>query len=171
VVEPLTGAPKEEAPSVRTPTVEAWVAEPSLVEAPAPEAPAVEGPVPLGGRAPMTVDLTLDDTPLDKGKQVIGVKGGEATDQAGASTAVGEAGTAGEAGPFAGPGDAPAESSLLWPDIAALAIARTEAEIPRWGAVTPVQGRHEPRRRAYLRPERQRRSAPMGVPRGHPPAP
>jgi hypothetical protein len=81
----------------------------------------------------MTVDLTLDDTPLDKGKQVMGVKGGEAADQAGASTAVGEAETAGEAGPSAGPGDTPAGSSSSWPDIAALEIARAEAEIPRWG--------------------------------------
>jgi hypothetical protein len=74
-VEPLTGAPEEEAPAPGAPTVEAWVPEPSLVEAPTPEAPAVEGPVPLGVRAPMTVDLTLDNTPLDKGKQVMGVEG------------------------------------------------------------------------------------------------
>jgi hypothetical protein len=86
----------------------------------------------------MTVDLTLDDTPLDKGKQVMGVEGGEAADQAGASTAAGEAGTAGEAGPSAGPGDAPAGSLSSWPDIAALAIAWAETEIPRWGAVPPV---------------------------------
>jgi hypothetical protein len=39
----------------------------------------------------------------------------------------------GEAGPSAGPGDAPAGSSSSWPDIAALAIARAEAEILRWG--------------------------------------
>jgi hypothetical protein len=39
----------------------------------------------------------------------------------------------GEAGPSTGPGDAPAKSSSSWPDIAALAIARVEAEIPRWG--------------------------------------
>jgi hypothetical protein len=81
----------------------------------------------------MTVDLTLDDTPLDKGKQVMGVEGGEAADQAGASTAVGEAGTVGEAGPSTGPRDAPAGLSSSWPDIAALAIARAETEIPRWG--------------------------------------
>jgi hypothetical protein len=86
----------------------------------------------------MTVDLTLDDTPLDKGKQVTGVEGGEAADQAGASTAVGEAKTAGEAGPSAGPGDAPIGSSSSWPDIAALVIARAETEIPRWGAIPPV---------------------------------
>jgi hypothetical protein len=81
----------------------------------------------------MTVDLTLDDTPVDKGKQVMGVEGGEAADQAGASMAVGDAGTTGEAGPSAGPGDALAGSSSSWPDIVALAIARAETEIPRWG--------------------------------------
>jgi hypothetical protein len=86
----------------------------------------------------MTMDLTLDDTPLDKGKQVMGVEGGEAADQAGASTTVEEAGTAGEVGPSAGPGDAPAGSSSSWPNIATLAIARAETEIPRWGAVPLV---------------------------------
>jgi hypothetical protein len=74
-VEPLTGAPEEEVPAPGAPTVEARVPELSSIEVPALEAPAVEGPVPLGGRAPMTVDLTLDDTPLDKGKQVMGVEG------------------------------------------------------------------------------------------------
>jgi hypothetical protein len=64
---------------------------------------------------------------------VVGVEEGEATDQAGASTTVGEAGPTGEAGPSAGLGDAPAGSSSSWPDIAALAIAWAEAEIPRWG--------------------------------------
>jgi hypothetical protein len=64
----------------------------------------------------------------------MGVEGGEAADQTGASTAVGEAETAGEAGPSAGPGDASTGSLSSWPDIAALAIARAEAEIPRWGA-------------------------------------
>jgi hypothetical protein len=54
-------------------------------------------------------------------------------DQVGASAAVGEAGAAGEAGPSAGLEDAPAGSSSSWPDIAALALARAEAEIPRWG--------------------------------------
>jgi hypothetical protein len=86
----------------------------------------------------MAVDLPPDDTPLDRGKQVMGVEGGKAADQAGASMAVREAETAGEAGPSAGPGDAPAGSLSSWPDIAALAIARAEAEIPRWGDVAPV---------------------------------
>jgi hypothetical protein len=124
-VEPLSGAPEEEAPAPEVPTVEARVPEPSSVEAPAPEAPAVVGARP---------HLTLDDIPLDKGKQAMGVEGGEVADQAGASTAVGEVNTAGEAGPSAGPGDAPAGSSSSWPDIAALAIARAETELPRWGA-------------------------------------
>jgi hypothetical protein len=78
--------------------------------------------------------LTLDDTPLDKGKQVMGVEGGEAVVRAGASMTVGEVGTTGEAGPSVGPGDALAGSSSSWLDIAALAIARAETEIPRWGA-------------------------------------
>jgi hypothetical protein len=68
----------------------------------------------------------------------MGVKWGEAADQAGASTAVREAETAGEAGPSAGPGDALAGSLSSWPDIATLAKARAEAEIPRWGAVALV---------------------------------
>jgi hypothetical protein len=68
-VEPLTGAPEEEALAPGAPTVEAPVPEPSSVEAPALEAPAVEGPVPLGGWAPMTVDLTPDDTPWTKGNK------------------------------------------------------------------------------------------------------
>jgi hypothetical protein len=113
--------------------VEVRVPKPSSVEAPAPEALAVEGLVPQGGRAPMAADLPLDDTPLDKGKQAMGVEGGKAADQAGASMAVGEAETTGEASPSAGPGDAPAGSLSSWPDIATLAIARAEAEILRWG--------------------------------------
>jgi hypothetical protein len=71
-VEPLTGAPGEEALAPEVPTVEARVPEPSSVEA-----PVVEGPAPLGGRAPTAVDLTLDDIPLDKGKQAMRVEGGE----------------------------------------------------------------------------------------------
>jgi hypothetical protein len=86
----------------------------------------------------MTVDLTLDDIPLDKGKQAIRVEGGEVAGQAGASMAVGEVDTVGEVGPSVGPGDAPAGSSSSWPDIAALVIARAETELPRWGAVPSV---------------------------------
>jgi hypothetical protein len=50
--------------------------------------PAVEGPALTEELAPVTVDLTLDDSPLDKGKKVVGVEGGEAADQAGALTVV-----------------------------------------------------------------------------------
>jgi hypothetical protein len=97
------------------------------------EVPVVEGPALVEESTPATVDLTLDDSPLDKGKQVVGVEGVEAVDQAGPTAAVGEAGAAGEAGPSAGPEGAPAEPSSSWPDIAALALARVEEEIPRWG--------------------------------------
>jgi hypothetical protein len=84
-VEPLTGAPEAEAPEVEAPapgapTVEATAPEAPAVEGPAPEVQVVEGPAPSEGRALVTVDLTLDDTPLDKGKQVMGVEGGEARD-------------------------------------------------------------------------------------------
>jgi hypothetical protein len=123
-VEPLSGAPEEEAPVPEVPTVEARAPAPSSVEAPAPEAPAVVSARP---------HVPLDNIPLDKGKQAMGVEGGEVADQAGVATAVGEVDTAGEAGPSAGPGDAPAGSSSSWPDIAALAIARAETELPRWG--------------------------------------
>jgi len=123
-VEPLSGVPEEEAPAPAVPTVEARVPEPSSVEVPAPVAPAVVSARP---HAP------LDNISLDKGKQTMGVEGGEVADQAGVATAVGEVDTAGEAGPSAGPGDAPAGSSSSWPDIAALAIARAETELPKWG--------------------------------------
>jgi hypothetical protein len=52
-VEPPPEAPGEEA---------------SAVEAPAPEVPAVEGLALTEEWVPMTVDLTLDDSLLDKGK-------------------------------------------------------------------------------------------------------
>jgi hypothetical protein len=60
-------------------TVEGGVVEPSP-EAPEEEVLAVEGPSPTKESAPVTIDLTLDDSPLDKGKQVVGVEGGEAVD-------------------------------------------------------------------------------------------
>jgi hypothetical protein len=75
-VEPLSGAPEEEAPAPEVPTVEARVPEPSSVEAPAPEVPTVEARVPEPSSveapapgAPAVVGarphLTLDDIPLD----------------------------------------------------------------------------------------------------------
>jgi predicted nucleic acid-binding Zn-ribbon protein len=79
------------------------------------------------------VDLTLDDSPLDKGKQVVRVEEVDAVDQAGPSAAVDRAGAAGQVGPSAGPESALAGPPSGWPDIAALALARAEEEIPRWG--------------------------------------
>jgi hypothetical protein len=134
--------PQQDPPAEPAATVEGGVVEPppeapeeevSVVEGPAPEVPVVEGLTPAEESAPVAVDLTLNDSPLDKRKQVVGVEGGEAMDQAGASVAINEAGAAGEAGPSAGPEDTPAGSSSSWPDITALALARVEAEIPRWG--------------------------------------
>jgi hypothetical protein len=128
---PAPGAPSVEMPAPEPPTVEAATLETSTADVPAPGVPATEGPATAEGQAPVV--LTLDDTPLDKGKQAMGVEGGEATDQAGASTVAGAAGAAVEADPSVGPGDALAASSSSWPDIAALVIARAEEEIPRWG--------------------------------------
>jgi hypothetical protein len=148
VVEPSTGAPEEVAPEVEVPvagaplagapvseppTGEVLAPEASTAEAPAPEVPVAEGPVTAEGRVPVVV--ALDDAPLDRGKQIMGVEGGEATSRADASTSAGAAGATGEAneaGPSARPGDAPAASSSSWPDFVALVIARAE-EIPRWG--------------------------------------
>jgi hypothetical protein len=52
-VEPPPEAPEKEVPAVKALT---------------PVVPAVEGPAPTEELAPVTVDLTLDDSPLDKGK-------------------------------------------------------------------------------------------------------
>jgi hypothetical protein len=49
------------------------------------------------------VDLTLDDSPIDKGKQVVGVEEVEAVDQAGPSAAVKGAEAADQAGPSVAP--------------------------------------------------------------------
>jgi hypothetical protein len=100
-----------------------------------------EGPVTAEGRVPVVI--ALDDAPLDRGKQIMGAEEGETTSRADASTSAGVAGAAGEgneAGPSTGPGGAPAASSSSWPDFAALAIARAEEEIPRWGG-PPLQFR------------------------------
>jgi hypothetical protein len=128
---PVVGAPASEPPSGEVPAPEA-----STAEAPAPEALVAEGPVTAEGRAPVVV--TLDDAPLDKGKEIVGAEEGETTSRAEASTPVGAASEGNEAGPSTGPGGAPAASSSSWPDFAALAIARAEEEIPRWGG-PPLQ--------------------------------
>jgi hypothetical protein len=97
--------------------------------------PAVEGSAPAEGSTPAMVDLTLDNSPLDKGKQVVGVGEVEAVDQAGPLAAVDGAGATAQAGPSARPESAPAGPSSEWPDLAALALVWAEEEIPRWGTV------------------------------------
>jgi predicted metal-binding transcription factor (methanogenesis marker protein 9) len=117
--------PQQDPPAEPTAMVEGGVDEPP------PEV--LEGEVPAEESTPATVDPILNDSPLDKGKQVVGVEGVEAVDRAGPSAAVGAAGAAGEAGPFAGPEDAPTGPSSEWPDFTTLALVRAEEEIPRWG--------------------------------------
>jgi hypothetical protein len=128
---PAVGAPASEPPSGEVPAPEA-----STAGVPAPEALVVEGPVTAEGQAPVVV--TLDDAPLYRGKEIMGAEEGETTSRAEASTPVGAVGEGNEAGPSTGPGGAPAASSSSWPDFAALAIARAEEEIPRWGG-PPLQ--------------------------------
>jgi hypothetical protein len=67
------------------------------------------------------IDLTLDDSPANKGKQVADVEAAEAADRAGTSTAL--------------EGDQ-AEVSAGWPDFTGLALVRAEEELPRWGRST-----------------------------------
>jgi hypothetical protein len=95
--------------------------------------PAIEVPAPAQGSTPAVVDLTLDDSPIDKGKQVVGVEEAEAVDHAGPSTAVEGAEAADQAGPSAAPKSAPVGSPTGWPDLAGLALVRAEEELPRWG--------------------------------------
>jgi hypothetical protein len=82
------------------------------------------------------IDLTLDDSPVDKGKQVVGVEGAEATDLAGPSTPVKGAGAAEQAGASAAPEGDQAEASAAWSDLAGLALIRAEEQLPRWGRLT-----------------------------------
>jgi hypothetical protein len=97
----------------------------SGVDAPPPivpvVAPVVEAPAPPQGSTPSLIDLTLNDSPVDKGKQVAGVEGAEAADQASTSAA--------------SEGDQ-AEVSARWSDLAGLALVRAEEEQPRWGRST-----------------------------------
>jgi hypothetical protein len=90
------------------------------------------------------VDLTLDDSPVDKGKHVVGVEGVEAMDHAGPSTAVEGVEAADQAGPSVEPESAPVGSPVVWLDLAGLARVRAEEELPRWGVVPRVQGCIQP---------------------------
>jgi hypothetical protein len=83
--------------------------------------PAVEASGLPQGSTPALIDLTLDNTPTDKGKQAADVEETEALDGAGTSAALG--------------GDQ-AEASAGWPDFAGLALMRVEEELPCWGRST-----------------------------------
>jgi hypothetical protein len=83
--------------------------------------PAIEAPALPQGSTPALIDLTLDDSPADKGKQAADVEAAEALDGAGTSTALG--------------GDQ-AEVSAGWPDFTGLALVRAEEELLRWGRST-----------------------------------
>jgi hypothetical protein len=83
--------------------------------------PTVEAPAPLQGSTLALIDLTVDDSPADKGKQEVDVETAEASDQADTSAALG--------------GDQ-AEASAKWPDFAGLAAMRVEEDLPCWGRST-----------------------------------
>jgi hypothetical protein len=51
--------------------------------------PVVEAPSPPQGSTPALIDLTLDNSPANKGKQAVGVEAAEAADRAGTSVALG----------------------------------------------------------------------------------
>jgi hypothetical protein len=65
---------------------------------------------------PALIDLIVDDSPSDKGKQKADVKTIEALDRPGTSTAL---------------GDDLVEASTRWPDYTGLALVRVEEELPR----------------------------------------
>jgi hypothetical protein len=83
--------------------------------------PVVEVPAPPQGSTLALIDLTLDDSPADKGKQVADVEAAEDADRAGTSVVL--------------EGDQ-AEASAEWPDFAGLALVRAEEELPCWGRST-----------------------------------
>jgi hypothetical protein len=82
---------------------------------------AVEAPAPPQGSTLALIDLTLDDSPTNKGKQAADVEAAEALDEAGTSAALG--------------GDQ-AEALVGWLDFIELALVRAEEELPRWGRLT-----------------------------------
>jgi hypothetical protein len=69
--------------------------------------PAVEASAPPKGSTPTLIDLTLDDSPADKGKQKADVETAEASDRPGTSAML---------------GDDQAEALVKWPDFARLAL-------------------------------------------------
>jgi hypothetical protein len=95
--------------------------------------PVVEVVAPAQGSTSALIDLTLDDSTVDKGKQVVGVEGAEAVDQAGPPVTVEGAKAVDEAGPSAAPESDLAEAPAAWSDLAGLALVWAEEELPRWG--------------------------------------
>jgi hypothetical protein len=67
------------------------------------------------------IDLTLDDSPSDKGKEKADVEMVDASDRPRT---------------FAAPDGDVAETSGGWSDFAELALVRAEEELPRWGRST-----------------------------------
>jgi uncharacterized lipoprotein len=83
--------------------------------------PTVEALALSQGSTPALIDLTVDDSPIDKGKQKADIETAEASDWPGTSMAL---------------GDDLAEASGRWPDYARLALVRAEEELLRWGRST-----------------------------------
>jgi hypothetical protein len=83
--------------------------------------PVVKTPAPPHGSTLALIDLTVDGSPSDKGKQKADVETAEASDRPGTSVAL---------------GDDLAEASARWPDYAGLALVQAEEELPRWGRST-----------------------------------
>jgi hypothetical protein len=78
--------------------------------------PAVETPASPQGSTLALIDLTVDGSPSDKGKQKVDVETAEASNRLGTSMAL---------------GDDLDEASARWPDYAGLALVRAEEELPR----------------------------------------
>jgi hypothetical protein len=79
---------------------------------------AVEMLAPPQGSTPTLIDLTVDDSPSDKGKQKADVETTEASDRPSTFTML---------------GDDLAEAWARGPDYAGLALVRAEEELPCWG--------------------------------------
>jgi hypothetical protein len=78
--------------------------------------PAVETLAPPQGSTPTLIDLTIEDSPSDKGKLKADVETAEPSDRPGTSAAL---------------GDDLAKASGRWPDYTGLALVRAEEELPR----------------------------------------
>jgi hypothetical protein len=83
--------------------------------------PAVKTLAPPQGSTLALIDLIVDDSPSDKGKQKADVETVEALDRPSTSAVL---------------GDDLAEASARWPDYTGLALVRAKEELPRWGQST-----------------------------------